>query len=110
MLTPPACKVIRYAQLATEDDPAAKTAAKAMDIGVTHQRSGSGGGGRAQLPVLTRRSQPPDWRSRLAEALADIKHVLGIATFRIIVLQVGCEILSIRTRAAHCKYRSADLS
>jgi hypothetical protein len=54
------------------------------------QRAGSGGGGnRGQLPTLGRRKpQPHGWGGSLQQAWADVRQVMGITTFRIIILQV----------------------
>jgi hypothetical protein len=54
------------------------------------QRAGSGGGSRGQLPTLGRRKpQPQGWGTSLRQAWADVRQVMGITTFRVIILQVS---------------------
>lgn len=76
----------RYTLLPAEDGASVQPSDPVAKL----QRTGSSGsGGRGQLPALGRQRPPPGLRSSLREALSDIRHVMGIATFRIIVLQVS---------------------
>ena len=67
-------------------------AAQKPEPGAKLQRAGSGGGGgggRGQLPTLGRQKpQPHGWGGSLQQAWADVRQVMGITTFRIIILQV----------------------
>lgn len=71
----------------TEDSATAQQ----PEPGAKLQRAGSGGGGgRGQLPTLGRRkSQPHGWAGSLQQAWADVRQVMSITTFRIIILQVS---------------------
>lgn len=76
----------RYAAVPAQESAAAQPAEQAGNL----QRAGSGGGGgRGQLPNLQRwKPQPHGWGGSLQQAWADVRQVMGITTFRIIILQV----------------------
>lgn len=77
----------RYTALPVEDEPSTQQSEAATKLQCTSSSSGSG---RGQLPTLGRQKQSPTgWAASLREAWADVRHVMGIATFRIIIIQVG---------------------
>ncbi len=81
------CHVRRYSLLPSDEDPSAKgDTAEPVPTGRL-QRTGSGGSTRGQLPVLMRRPPSPESRSRIAQAFSGARFVMGIPTFRIIILQ-----------------------